>query len=251
MTVERNNTDDTVVFERVSKAFGENVVLRDVSFSVPKGQALCIMGSSGTGKSVALKLAIGLLKADQGKVLIDGEDITKLNEDGLSRIRRKMGFLFQSAALFDSFTLANNLALPLHRLDRTKSKDEIRTIVDKVLDDVGLKKDKDKLPVALSGGMRKRAGLARALMLKPEILLVDEPSSGLDRITSSEIDELLLSVKTEQHTTLVVVTHDARGARRVGDRFAVLDKGNLLGCGTLEDLEKSDNKMVRELISEC
>jgi phospholipid/cholesterol/gamma-HCH transport system ATP-binding protein len=251
MTVERNNTDDTVVFERVSKAFGENVVLRDVSFSAPKGQALCIMGSSGTGKSVALKLAIGLLKADQGKVLIDGEDITKLNEDGLSRIRRKMGFLFQSAALFDSFTLANNLALPLHRLDRTKSKDEIRTIVDKVLDDVGLKKDKDKLPVALSGGMRKRAGLARALMLKPEILLVDEPSSGLDRITSSEIDELLLSVKTEQHTTLVVVTHDARGARRVGDRFAVLDKGNLLGCGTLEDLEKSDNKMVRELISEC
>jgi phospholipid/cholesterol/gamma-HCH transport system ATP-binding protein len=250
MTVEQTNTRDPVIFEHVSKAFGQNEVLRDVSFSVPRGEALCILGRSGTGKSVTLKLMIGLLKADQGKVLIDGEDVSSLDEDGLSRIRRKMGFLFQSAALFDSFSLGDNLALPLHRLDRSKSKDEIRTIVDKALDEVGLKKDKDKLPVALSGGMRKRAGLARALMLKPEILLVDEPSSGLDRITSSEIDDLLMKVKTEQHSTLIVVTHDIRGARSIGDRFAILDRGSLVGLGTAEELEKSENKLVREFISE-
>ena len=183
--------------------------------------------------------------------LIDGEDIGRLDEDGLSRVRRKMGFLFQSAALFDSFSLGDNLALPLHRLDKTKSKDEIRTIVDQALDEVGLKKDKDKLPVELSGGMRKRAGLARALVLKPQILLADEPSSGLDRITSSEIDELLMKVKTERHTTVVVVTHDIRGARRIGDHFAILDQGDLVGYGTASELEKSENKLVREFISEA
>jgi phospholipid/cholesterol/gamma-HCH transport system ATP-binding protein len=240
-----------VVFDRVSKSFGQNTPLRDISFTVPKGEALCILGRSGTGKSVTLKLMIGLLKADRGKVLVDGEDIGTLDEDGLSRIRRKMGFLFQSAALFDSFSLGDNLALPLHRLDKTKSKDEIRTIVDQALDEVGLKKDKHKLPVELSGGMRKRAGLARALVLKPEILLVDEPSSGLDRITSSEIDELLMKVKTERHTTMVIVTHDIRGARRIGDHFAILDRGDLAGFGRASELEKSDNKLVREFISEA
>jgi phospholipid/cholesterol/gamma-HCH transport system ATP-binding protein len=240
-----------VVFDRVSKSFGQNTPLRDISFTVRKGEALCILGRSGTGKSVTLKLMIGLLKADRGKVLIDGEDMGTLDEDGLSRVRRKMGFLFQSAALFDSFSLGDNLALPLHRLDKTKSKDEIKTIVDQALDEVGLKKDKLKMPVELSGGMRKRAGLARALVLKPEILLVDEPSSGLDRITSSEIDELLMKVKTERHTTVVVVTHDIRGARRIGDHFAILDRGDLVGFGTASELEKSDNKLVREFISEA
>jgi phospholipid/cholesterol/gamma-HCH transport system ATP-binding protein len=239
-----------VVFDHVSKSFGQNTPLRDISFSVPKGEALCILGRSGTGKSVTLKLMIGLLKADRGKVLIDGEDIGSLDEDGLSRVRRKMGFMFQSAALFDSFSLGDNLALPLHRLDNTKTKDEIRARVDQALDEVGLKKDKRKLPVELSGGMRKRAGLARALVLRPEILLVDEPSSGLDRITSSEIDELLMKVKTERHTTMVIVTHDIRGARRIGDHFAILDRGDLAGFGTASELEKSDNKLVREFISE-
>jgi phospholipid/cholesterol/gamma-HCH transport system ATP-binding protein len=251
MMNDAKNTANEIVFAQVSKAFGHNTPLRDVSFTVPRGKALCILGRSGTGKSVTLKLMIGLLKADRGKVLIDGEDIGTLDEDGLSRVRRKMGFLFQSAALFDSFSLGDNLALPLHRLDKTKSKDEIKTIVDQALDEVGLKKDKDKLPVELSGGMRKRAGLARALVLKPEILLADEPSSGLDRITSSEIDELLMKVKTERHTTVVVVTHDIRGARRLGDHFAILDQGDLVGFGTASELEKSENKLVREFISEA
>ena len=241
---------DAVTFDSVSKKFGDNEVLRKVSFCVPKGKALCILGRSGTGKSVSLKLMIGLLKADDGKVLTSGEDIGTLDPNGLSRVRRKMGYLFQSAALFDSFSLHDNLALPLHRLDKSKSPDEIEAAVEDALDQVGLKKDKDKMPVALSGGMRKRAGLARALVLKPEILLVDEPSSGLDRITSAEIDDLLLKVKNEQHTTLVIVTHDIHGARKIGDQFAILDKGDLIGLGTAEELEKSDNELVRQFISE-
>lgn len=250
MSEENKPVCDAVTFDSVSKKFGNNEVLRNVSFCVPKGKALCILGRSGTGKSVTLKLMIGLLKADDGKVLTNGEDIGTLDPEGLSRVRRKMGYLFQSAALFDSFSLHDNLALPLHRLDKTKSQDEIEAAVDDALDQVGLKKDKDKMPVELSGGMRKRAGLARALVLKPEILLVDEPSSGLDRITSAEIDDLLLTVKNEQHATLVIVTHDIRGARKIGDQFAILDKGDLIGLGTAEELEKSDNELVRQFISE-
>jgi phospholipid/cholesterol/gamma-HCH transport system ATP-binding protein len=161
-----------------------------------------------------------------------------------------MGFLFQSAALFDSFTLGDNLALPLRRLDKSKSPAEIKRAVDEALERVGLNLDKAKMPAALSGGMRKRAGLARALVLHPRLLLVDEPSSGLDRITASEIDDLLLKVKKEYRATLVIVTHDVRGARRVADHIAVLDQGCLIGFGTATDLEKSDNEIVRRLVTE-
>jgi phospholipid/cholesterol/gamma-HCH transport system ATP-binding protein len=238
-----------VVFEHVSKAFGPKQVLRDVSFEVPAGQALCILGRSGTGKSVTLKLLISLLKPDQGKIWIEQDEITRLNEANLSKVRRKMGFLFQDAALFDSFSLYDNLALPLQRLT-DKTREEIDSVVTKVLGQVGLAGDKAKMPAALSGGMRKRAGLARALVLEPKILLADEPSSGLDRITASEIDELLLRQKTEHQTTVIVVTHDVHGARRVGDRFAVFDKGDLIAYGTSSQVERSEHETARKLISE-
>jgi phospholipid/cholesterol/gamma-HCH transport system ATP-binding protein len=159
-----------------------------------------------------------------------------------------MGFLFQDAALFDSITVYENLALPLARLTN-KSEDEIDFLVDKVLRQVGLAADKKTMPSELSGGMRKRAGLARALVLEPKILLADEPSSGLDRITAAEIDQLLLQQKAERHTTLIVVTHDVHGARRIGDRFAVFDQGHLIAHGTAAEVEHSDNKIARELIS--
>ena len=237
-------------FEHVFKAFGNRKILDDVSFKVNVGEALCILGRSGTGKSVTLKLMIGLLKPDSGRVYIDSADIAHSNEEELSRVRRHMGFLFQSAALFDSFTLGDNLALPLRRLDKSKSRSEIERAVDEALERVGLDLDKAKMPSELSGGMRKRAGLARALVLHPTLLLVDEPSSGLDRITASEIDDLLLKVKEEYRATLVIVTHDVRGARRVADRIAVLDQGCLIGFGTAIDLEKSDHDIVRRLVSE-
>jgi phospholipid/cholesterol/gamma-HCH transport system ATP-binding protein len=243
------NKQPSVVFENVSKAFGPKQVLRDISFAVPAGEALCILGRSGTGKSVTLKLLMSLIKPDQGKIWVEQDEITRLNETGISKVRRKMGFLFQDAALFDSLTLYENLALPLHRLT-DKSQEEIDASVDRVLGQVGLAGDKQKMPASLSGGMRKRAGLARALVLEPRILLADEPSSGLDRITAAEIDELLVAQKTEHQTTVIVVTHDVHGARRVGDRFAVFDKGDLIAFGTAPEVEQSEHETARKLISE-
>jgi phospholipid/cholesterol/gamma-HCH transport system ATP-binding protein len=239
----------SVVFDGVSKAFGPKQVLRDVSFAVPAGKALCILGRSGTGKSVTLKLLMSLIKPDSGRILVEQDDVTQLGEKALSKVRRKMGFLFQDAALFDSLTLYENLALPLHRLTK-KSQAEIDESVDRVLGRVGLAADKRKMPAALSGGMRKRAGLARALVLEPKILLADEPSSGLDRITASEIDELLLQQKREHGTTILVVTHDVHGARRVGDLFAVFDKGDLIAFGPAEEVEQSEHETARLLITE-
>jgi len=244
-----NNARTAVVFEHVSKAFGPKQVLRDVSFELPAGETLCILGRSGTGKSVTLKLLISLLKPDQGEIWIEQDEITRLKEADLSKVRRKMGFLFQDAALFDSYTLYENLALPLRRLTN-KTEEEIDSVVDSVLGQVGLAGDKAKMPANLSGGMRKRAGLARALVLEPRILLADEPSSGLDRITASEIDELLLRQKAERQMTIIVVTHDVHGARRVGDRFAVFDKGDLIAFGTSSDIERSEHETARKLISE-
>ena len=240
----------TIAFELVGKGFDGKKVLDAVSFTVSEGEALCILGRSGTGKSVTLKLMIGLLKADTGKVRVEGEDMAALTEDGLMKVRRKMGYLFQSAALFDSFTLSENLALPLHRLDRNKSSEEIRRKVEETLKEVGLEKDGAKMPSVLSGGMQKRAGLARALILQPEILLVDEPSSGLDRITSSEIDNLLMKVKTERHTTMVIVTHDLDGARKIADKFAVLDEGRLLAFGTPEELKNRQDSRLQQFIGD-
>jgi phospholipid/cholesterol/gamma-HCH transport system ATP-binding protein len=207
------------------------------------------LGRSGTGKSVTLKLLIALLKPDRGSIWVDGDDVTRLKPSGLSKVRRKMGFLFQDAALFDSLTLYENLALPLARLT-TKSPAEIDFAVNDVLRQVELEGDQGKLPSDLSGGMRKRAGLARALVLEPKVLLADEPSSGLDRITASEIDELLLRQKRDKGMTIIVVTHDVHGARRVGDRFAVLDKGDLIAYGTATEVESSGRDTARKLITE-
>ena len=239
-----------IAFEQVEKGFAGRKVLDRVSFTVARGEAVCILGRSGTGKSVTLKLMIGLLMADAGKVLVTGNDMSALDEHGLVKVRRKMGYLFQSAALFDSFTLNQNLAMPLHRLAPNKSPEEIKRAVEETLGEVGLGKDGNKMPSALSGGMQKRAGLARALVLEPEILLVDEPASGLDRITASEIDDLLMKVKTERHTTMVIVTHDVHGARKIADKFAVLDQSRLLAFGTPQELDRRDDHRLQQFIAE-
>lgn len=232
--------------ENVTKAFDGHKVLEDITFQVGAGEAFCLLGRSGTGKSVTLKLIIALLRPDGGKILIDGEDVLSLEESALHATRKKVGFLFQNAALFDSISLNENLAFPLRR-HTDKSDKDIEAIVKEKLDAVGLGNDGAKMPSDLSGGMRKRAGLARALVLDPPILLVDEPSSGLDHITAGEIHELLGRLKEKKHTSLLVVTHDPLGVRRFADRLAVLDEGRIVACGSFEALENSDNNLVREL----
>ena len=232
-----------VRFDRVSKAFGTRKVLDDLSFEIPKGQAFCLLGRSGTGKSVALRHIIGLVKADSGRVLVEDNDITTLSRRQLADLRTHMGVLFQNAALFDSMSVGDNVAFPMRRHTDWSDAD-IRERAMAKLSDVGLEEDFDTMPGDLSGGMKKRAGLARAMALDPSILLVDEPSAGLDPMTSREIDELL--VKTKQRgTTLVVVTHNIPSARAIGDRFAVLDQGRMLASGTIEALDASEEPLVQ------
>jgi phospholipid/cholesterol/gamma-HCH transport system ATP-binding protein len=238
-----------VEFKRVMKSFGTKRVLSDVSFQLGQGQALCLLGRSGTGKSVTLKLIMALMRPDSGEVWVDEDNVVDMGEQRLSLVRKKLGYLFQDAALFDSLTLYENLALPLSRLTK-KTKGEIDEVVQGVLTDVGLGADGAKYPSALSGGMKKRAGLARALVLEPKILLADEPSSGLDRITAAEIDELLMRRKAEHGTALIIVTHDVRGARRTADRVAVLDKGKLVAFGSVEEVSQSESDVARRLITE-
>jgi phospholipid/cholesterol/gamma-HCH transport system ATP-binding protein len=232
-----------VRFDHVSKAFGALKVLDDISFEIPKGKAFCLLGRSGTGKSVALRHIVALVRPDSGKVFVGERDITTLAGHELADVRKHTGFLFQNAALFDSMSVGDNVAFPMRRHTNWSDAD-IRERARNKLADVGLDKEFDKMPGDLSGGMKKRAGLARAMALDPAILLVDEPSAGLDPITASEIDELL--VKTKQSgTTLVVVTHNIPSARVIGDEFAVLQDGRLLVSGTIQALDASEEPLVQ------
>ncbi len=232
-----------VRFDHVSKAFATQKVLDDVSFEIPTGQAFCLLGRSGTGKSVALRHIIGLVTPDSGRVFVEDHDISTLGRRQLADIRKHMGVLFQNAALFDSMSVGDNVSFPMHRHTDWSDADIHERAMAK-LADVGLEASFDAMPGNLSGGMKKRAALARAMALDPAILLVDEPSAGLDPITAGEIDELL--VKTKQGgTTLVVVTHNIPSARAIGDRFAVMHEGHLLASGTIEALDASDMPLVQ------
>jgi phospholipid/cholesterol/gamma-HCH transport system ATP-binding protein len=229
--------------DHVSKAFGGHAVLDDVSLEVRHGTAFCLLGRSGTGKSVTLKHIIGLIKPDRGHVFVRGQDVTALPSRELGRARQRMGFLFQNAALFDSISVGENVAFPLRR-HTGWAEQKIREVAQSKLADVGLAGEYGKMPAELSGGMRKRAGLARAMALDPDILLVDEPSAGLDPITAGEIDDLLIDLKMKG-TTLVMVTHDIPSARHIGDELAMLHQGRLVARGTAGELDRSDHPLVR------
>jgi phospholipid/cholesterol/gamma-HCH transport system ATP-binding protein len=236
-----------VRLEHVTKAFGARRVLDDVSFEVPRGAGFVILGRSGTGKSVTLRHIVRLIRPDRGRVFVADDEISSLEGGALSQARRRIGFLFQNAALFDSISVGENVAFPLRR--HTKMKDhEVRTRAHERLDAVGLGDEYDKMPADLSGGMRKRAGLARAMALDPEILLVDEPSAGLDPITADEIDALLLERK-RAGVTLVVVTHNISSARRLGDELAMLHEGRIIARGPAAQLDRSADPMVRAFMT--
>jgi phospholipid/cholesterol/gamma-HCH transport system ATP-binding protein len=236
-----------VELRHVTKSFGDRRVLDDVKLVVPKGRSICILGRSGTGTRVTLKHIVGLVQPDAGQVLVEGEDISRLPSRELTRVRMRIGFLFQNAALFDSIRVGENVAFPLRRHTRL-SDSEIRLRALGLLEEVGLAGEYDKMPSELSGGMRKRAGLARALALNPAILLADEPSAGLDPVTAAEIDDLLVRLKHGSQTTLVVVTHNIPSAREIGDRLVFLHDGRIVADGTAQDLEQSEVGLVRQFM---
>ena len=241
-------SSSAVRLEHVSKHFGALKVLDDVTFEVPDGKGFVILGRSGTGKSVTLRHIIGLVRPDSGRVVVRGQEISALEGTALATLRKEIGFLFQNAALFDSITVGENVAFPLRRHSRLSDRD-IRDRAREKLAAVGLEKDFDRMPADLSGGMRKRAGLARAMALDPRLLLVDEPSAGLDPITTEEIDELLLGLKEQGGTTLVVVTHNIPSARKIGDELLMLHEGRIAARGTPQELERSENPFVRAFMA--
>jgi phospholipid/cholesterol/gamma-HCH transport system ATP-binding protein len=237
-----------VRLDGVSKSFSGRTVLDDISFEVPAGRGFVILGRSGTGKSVTLRHIVGLVKPDRGRVFVGGDEISALTGNDLASVRRSIGFLFQNAALFDSISVGENVAFPLRRHTRLPDA-EIRRRAQEKLASVGLEREYTRMPADLSGGMRKRAGLARAMALEPPLLLVDEPSAGLDPITSDEIDQLLHELKQQGGTTIVMVTHNIPSARRLGDELVMLHEGRIVARGTVPDLDASDEPLVRAFMS--
>lgn len=239
--------NSAVVVRGLRKSFGSQTVLNSIDLEVVEGETLAVLGRSGTGKSVLLRLIIGLQKPDEGSIEIHGEEITRLTIDQLNGVRKKMGFLFQDGALYDSLTLEENVEFPLKRHVQM-SPSECRDRARELLARVGMEADRHKLPSQISGGMKKRVGLARALALEPDILLFDEPTAGLDPITAGEIEELILRLRKEGHKSSIVVTHDLHGARTVSDRLALLHEGNVVIEGTYDDLRGSKDPFVSRFL---
>ena len=246
----RDGLVPVVAVENVHKSFGGHKVLNGISLSVNQGETLAVLGRSGTGKSVLLRLIIGLDTPDSGSICIHGQSIAGLALDRMGEIRKKMGFLFQQAALYDSLTVAGNVAFPLEHHRRDMSRSEKSDRVRQLLAEVGLERDLDKMPSDISGGMQKRVGLARALALEPEILLLDEPTAGLDPISSGEIDELILKLQREHQMASIVVTHDLHSAKTIAGRLALLNEGDVVIEGTFEDLQQSDIGFVKEFLQQ-
>ena len=239
--------DVFVEFQGVHKAYGRKRVLRGASLKVHRGEVLVILGGSGTGKSVTLRHMLGLEAPDSGRVFVESEDITDLPEEELYRVRMKFGMLFQSGALFDSMTVFENVAFPL-REHTEMSEEEIARAVREKLELVNLPGSEHLMPVDLSGGMRKRVGLARSIVLDPKMILYDEPTTGLDPITAQKINELIIDLQSKLNVTSVVVTHDIQSAFSVGDRIAFLEQGVFEWVGTMDEARDSDHPILREFL---
>ncbi|MBA3704534.1 MAG: ATP-binding cassette domain-containing protein [Bacteroidetes bacterium] len=243
--------DAVLEIQHLKKSFGNNRVLVDINLHLKKGENLVILGKSGSGKSVLVKCLEKLINVDEGKLVVLGKDIASLTEDELNEIRKKTGFLFQGSALYDSMTVRENLEFPLRDkkndffADGNDPKEHINSLVEEVLNNVGLIEAIGKMPSELSGGMRKRVALARTLILKPEIIFYDEPTTGLDPITAKEISKLVIEVQKKYNTSSIIITHDIECAKIVANRIIVLKDGKCAAEGTFKELEESKDKWVR------
>jgi len=229
----------------LKKSFGTKEVLKDINLDLRKGENIVILGRSGTGKSVTIQCIVGMLKPTEGSVKVFGREVSELSDDELKEMRMKIGFLFQSGALYDSMTVRENLEFPLTRVLKLTDQAEIDKKVEDALESVGLLDAIDKLPSDLSGGMRKRAGLARTIIVNPEIMLYDEPTTGLDPITSREISDLILTIQKKLKTSSIIITHDMECARIASDRVVIMDDGKYVAEGTFDELHKSKNEIVK------
>lgn len=238
--------NDVVISIRdLFKSFGSNHVLRGINLDVHKGENVVVLGRSGTGKSVLIKIIVGLLYPDSGTVNVLGKDISSLTEADLRELRMQVGFSFQSAALYDSMTVGENLAFPLRRNNKQISNDQVRRMVDIVLDAVGLSQAINQLPAELSGGQRKRIGIARTLILKPQIMLYDEPTAGLDPITCIEINNLINEVQRRFNTSSIIITHDLTCAKETGDSIAVMQEGQFVAQGSFDEVFRKENELIQ------
>ncbi len=244
-TTQTAAADDVVIrIEHLKKSFGDNEVLKDISLELHKGENIVVLGRSGQGKSVAIQCVAGLLEPDEGSLKVLDKEVKELSEEELKDLRSKLGFLFQSGALYDSMTVRENLSFPLTRVLKMKDEAEMEKRIKEVLESVGLEEAIDKYPSDLSGGMRKRVGLARTLILRPEIILYDEPTTGLDPITSREISELIVKLQEKYETSSIIITHDMACARIVADRIAVMNDGKFIATGTYDELAKSPDELI-------
>ena len=243
--IQNTITDQVIDIHNLKKGFGAQEVLTNVTLKLYKGENLAILGKSGSGKSVLIKCIVGLFNFDKGSISVFGEDISSLNSDKLGEIRKKIGFLFQSGALYDSMTVRQNLEFPLRRIKKDLSKKEINNKVEEVLEQVGLSDAIDKMPSQLSGGMRKRISLARTIIVDPSILLYDEPTTGLDPATSDEISSLINEVQKKYKTSSIIITHDIECAKATADRLIMLHEGAVYQEGKLADFEKSTDPLIK------
>ena len=244
-SITNTKEEGVVIIRDLFKAFGDNEVLRGVDLDLYHGENLVVLGKSGTGKSVLIKIISGLLKPDSGLVKVLGREVPLLNEKELNALRLKIGFSFQNSALYDSMTVRENLAFPLVRHKRNLSRKQVETAIDAVLDAVGLLRAKRQMPSELSGGQKKRIGVARTLILQPEIMLYDEPTAGLDPITSSDINELINEVKEKYHTSSIIITHDLTCAKVTGDRVAMLLDGTFVKQGSFDSVFETKDERIK------
>jgi phospholipid/cholesterol/gamma-HCH transport system ATP-binding protein len=246
--METNKSAPPIWVKALRKSFGRQKVLNGIDLEVAPGETLSVLGQSGTGKSVLLKIIVGLQQPDSGSIRIHGREVTGVSREQLNEFRKRIGFLFQNSALYDSLTVEQNVAFPLERHSRVPEA-ERKKRVRELLATVGMEEDLDKLPGQISGGMQKRVALARALALSPDILLFDEPTAGLDPITASEIDTLILKMQKEGNIASIVVTHDLPSARAVSDRLALMHEGQILIQGSFKDLQESKNEFVAQFLN--